>query len=111
MGPFERAQTDCQFVIVVVDYFSRWPEVAFCSDITSRTVINFLLGVFAREGYPTKLVSDHGRQFTPSEFKCFLEDRSIKHFFSAVYHPQANGVLERVNRVLKLYIQLSLLEQ
>lgn len=111
MGPFERAPADCRFVIVVVDYFSRWPEIAFCSDITSRTVINFLLAVFAREGYPTELVSDHGRQFTSSEFECFLADRGIKHFFSAVYHPQANGLVERFNRVLKSYIQLALLEQ
>nr|XP_037286010.1 uncharacterized protein K02A2.6-like [Rhipicephalus microplus] len=111
MGPFERAPADCRFVIVAVDYFSRWPESAFCSDITSRTVINFLLAVFAREGYPTELVSDHGRQFTSSEFECFLADRGIKHFFSAVYHPQANGLVERFNRVLKSYIQLALLEE
>nr|XP_037279754.1 uncharacterized protein K02A2.6-like [Rhipicephalus microplus] len=111
MGPFERAPADCRFVIVIGDYFSRWPEIAFCSDTTSRTVINFLLAVFARKGYPTELVSDHGRQFTSSEFECFLADRGIKHFFSAVYHPQANGLVERFNRVLQSYIQLALLEQ
>ncbi|XP_049520592.1 retrovirus-related Pol polyprotein from transposon opus [Dermacentor silvarum] len=111
VGPFERAPTDCRFVISVVDYFSKWPEVAFCADVTSRTVTKFLLSLFAREGYPTEIVSDHGRQFTSREFESFLEDRGIRHIFSAVYHPQANGLVERFNRVLKSYIQLALLEQ
>lgn len=111
VGPFDQAPANCRFAISVVDYFSKWPEVAFCSDISSRTVIDFLLTIFAREGYPTELVSDHGRQFTSKEFESFLEARGIKHTFSAIYHPQANGLVERFNRVLKSYIQLSLLEQ
>nr|XP_050026949.1 uncharacterized protein K02A2.6-like [Dermacentor andersoni] len=111
VGPFERAPADCRFVISVVDYFSKWPEVAFCRDVSSTKVMDFLLSIFAREGYPDELVSDHGPQFTSREFESFLQDRGIKHSFSAVYHPQANGQVERFNRVLKSYIQLALLEQ
>nr|XP_054930704.1 uncharacterized protein LOC129386641 [Dermacentor andersoni] len=111
VGPFERAPADCRFVISVVDYFSKWPEVAFCRDVSSAKVMDFLLSIFAREGYPDELVSDHGPQFTSREFESFLQDRGIKHSFSAVYHPQANGQVERFNRALKSYIQLALLEQ
>ncbi|XP_049271184.1 uncharacterized protein K02A2.6-like [Rhipicephalus sanguineus] len=111
VGPFERASADCRFVISVVDYFSKWPEIAFCREASSRTVLDFLLSIFAREGYPVELVSDHGPQFTSQEFESFLQDRGIRHSFSAVYHPQANGQVERFNRVLKSYIQLAILEQ
>lgn len=106
VGPFSNVSADCRFAITAVDYFSKWPEVCFSTKVTTATVISFLRSIFSREGYPDEIVSDHGPQFTASEFDCFLKERGIIHTYSAVYHPQANGQVERFNRVLKEYVQV-----
>ncbi|XP_064470157.1 uncharacterized protein K02A2.6-like [Ornithodoros turicata] len=111
VGPFDRAPHECRYAITLIDYYSRWPEIAFVPSITSQSVINFLLQVFSREGYPTILVTDNGPQFRSQLFEDFLQDRGIRHTYSSVYCPQANGLVERFNRVCKDYVQLSSLEQ
>lgn len=111
VGPFERATQDCRFAITMVDYYSKWPEVAFTSNVTTNTVTKFLASVFAREGNPLTLVSDNGPQFVSSAFADFLTERGIKHIRSSVYWPQANGAVERWNRVLKNCIQVVEMQQ
>lgn len=104
MGPFEQAPYTCKYAISLVDYFSKCPEIRFCP-----TVIDFLHAIFAREGYPDRVVSDNGSQFTSSKLEQFLKTRGIAHSYSSVYYPQANGLVKRFNCVLKSYIQLAML--
>ncbi|XP_042071499.1 uncharacterized protein K02A2.6-like [Haplochromis burtoni] len=111
VGPFDRGSQDCRFAITLVDYFSKWPEVAFTSSATTDTVIRFLSSVFAREGNPCELTTDNGPQFTSSAFADFLKERGIKHIRTSVYHPQANGCVERFNRVLKDCVQAAQVSQ
>ncbi|XP_064475479.1 uncharacterized protein K02A2.6-like [Ornithodoros turicata] len=85
----------------MVDYFSKWPEAKFCANVTASTILDFLRSVFAREGYPNNLVSDHGPQFISHQFEQFLRDRGIQHSFSSLYYPRASGLVKRFNRVLK----------
>ncbi|XP_077550610.1 uncharacterized protein LOC144163749 [Haemaphysalis longicornis] len=89
---------DCRFAITAIDYFSKWTEVCFSAKVTAATVISFLRSILSREGYPDEIVTDHGPQFTASEFDGFLKERGITHAYSAVYHPQAYGQVERFNR-------------
>ncbi|XP_064463889.1 uncharacterized protein K02A2.6-like [Ornithodoros turicata] len=110
VGPFQCAPQGCRFAISLMDYFSRWPEVAFVGTVTAQVVIGFLQRVFCREGLPNELVSDHGPQFTSAVFEEFLKNQGIKHLFSSVYYPQANGLIERFNRVLKDQVQLAVLQ-
>lgn len=107
----ERAPHDCRYAITFIDYFYKWPEVQFCSEVSSRTVINFLLSVFSREGYPEVVVCDNGPQFSSVEFIEFLKDRAIRIAHSSVYYPQANGLVERFNRVFKNFVQVAMLKQ
>lgn len=105
VGPDMSVPENCRYAITMIDYYSKWPEVGFVTRVTSNTVIEFLCSVFSREGYPREIVTDHGVQFTSHEFEEFLRKRDIKHSFSAIYHPQANGAVERFNRVLKETLQ------
>lgn len=105
VGPFEQGTYDCRFAITLVDYFSKWPEVAFTPNASTATVIAFLTSIFAREGNPYEITTDNGPQFTSAAFAEFLAERGIKHIRTSVYHPQANGCVERFNRVLKDSIQ------
>ncbi|KAL7879761.1 hypothetical protein SRHO_G00020150 [Serrasalmus rhombeus] len=110
VGPFHHAVHDCRYAVTLIDYYSKWPEVAFASEVTSATVITFLSVVFSREGNPREVVSDNGPQFISSEFESFLAMRDIKHCRSAVYFPQANGEIERFNRVFKDSLQTATIE-
>lgn len=110
VGPIENAPQDQRYAIVVVDYHSKWPEVALCSSVTSGVVIRVLTSLFAREGIPTQLVSDNGPQFVSHEFEQFLEQNGITHVKSSLYYPRANGEVERFNRVLKSCIQNAMIE-
>ncbi|KAI7802904.1 hypothetical protein IRJ41_022848 [Triplophysa rosa] len=105
VGPFERGAVDCKFAITLIDYFTKWPEVGFASSVTTQTVLKFLTTLFAREGNPCTINSINGPQFTSSEFAEFLKEQGIKHIKTSVYHPQANGAIERFNRVLKECLQ------
>ena len=110
VGPDDSTNQDCRFAITLIDYYSKWPEVAFVRTVTTDSVIEFLLTVFSREGFPEEIVSDNGVQFTSHKFQKFLSDRNIKHTKSAVFHPQGNSEIERFNRVLGDTIQTARLE-
>ncbi|KAL2098371.1 hypothetical protein ACEWY4_007578 [Coilia grayii] len=95
VGPYLHAPPDCRYAITLVDYYSKWPEVAFTSDVTCSSVIKFLSTVFGREGNPLELVTDNGSLFISSELESFLASRDIKHLRSSVYYLQCNGEVER----------------
>lgn len=105
VGPFDTATHDCRYAIMLLDYYSKWSEVAFTSSVTTATLVTFLTSVFAHEGNPAYIVTDNGSQFCSSTFQDFLKDNGITHIRTSVYHAQANGAVERFNRVLKNFIQ------
>ncbi|XP_064463094.1 uncharacterized protein K02A2.6-like [Ornithodoros turicata] len=110
VGPFDHLPAHCKYAITLVDYHSKWPEIAFASSVTTSAITNFLKHVFSREGFPDEIVTDNGPQFVATEFKDFLHQRGIRHSNVSLYYPQANGLVERFNGVLKNIIQLSALE-
>ena len=96
---------DCRYAITMIDYSSRWPEVAFTSSVTTEVVTAFPCSVFSRNGNPHWIVTDNGPQFTFTAFSQFLEEREIRQSRFSVYDPKSNGAVERCNRVLKECIQ------
>lgn len=101
VGPFKSANWDCRSAITMINYYTKWPEVAFTPSITTTVITSFLSTVFSRFGNPTEHVSDNGTEFTSIEFADFLAVRDITHRKVSLYYPQANGTIERWNRVLK----------
>lgn len=105
--PFERVHVDFAgpyrgvYFFILVDAFSKWPEVHILKNITTNNTIKILRQIFAMFGLPRVLVSDNGTQFTSSEFKNFLKLNGIIHKRSAPYHPATNGLAERFVQTLK----------
>ena len=92
--------------LIVVDAYSKWPEVIRMSSSTSTSqTTNVLLSLFSRHGLPDKLVSDNGPQFTPDEFKECITNCGILHIKIAPYHPQTNGEAERFVQTFKNFIK------
>ncbi|KAJ8007735.1 hypothetical protein DPEC_G00097290 [Dallia pectoralis] len=90
-----------RFLVVVYDLHSKWPEVAPMGTVTSAAVVNFLDQLFSRWGLPRAITMDNGPQFLSLEFTTFLANKGVTHIRTSVYHPQANGGVERFNQSLK----------
>ena len=78
IGPMEGGGVQRRFAIVMVDYYSKWSEVAFCAHPNSESVIEFLETVASREGYPEELVCDNGTAFTSAVFTDYLQKVCVK---------------------------------
>ncbi|CAI5445708.1 unnamed protein product [Caenorhabditis angaria] len=89
------------YYLVIVDAFSRWPEIFALKQITTSATISVLRQVFSRFGNPTTLVTDNGTQFTSAAFENFCTSNGIEHLRSPPYHPQSNGLAERFVDTLK----------
>lgn len=103
LGPL----TSGQYVLVVVDYFSRYYEIEITKDITSEKIIDALEGMFCRHGIPYQITSDNGPQFKSKLFEDYLTDNCIKHRAVTPLHPAANGEVERQNRSLMKRIRIA----
>ncbi len=100
-GPFYNGA----YLVVLIDYFSRYPEVMQTKDITSRNIIRWIKETWDKSSNPSALVTDNGPQFVSQEFTDFLADRDIHHHTTSVYNPQENGLVESFNRFLKYGVQ------
>ncbi|BHF84818.1 hypothetical protein SprV_0902797000 [Sparganum proliferum] len=81
--------------LILVDAYSKWPEIAPLNPATASATIEFLRRIFSQHGLPEVLVSDNGSQFTSSTFEDYCHQRNIQHLRSPPYHPQSNGQAER----------------
>lgn len=100
LGPFHR-----KYFMVIIDSYSKWPEVFQMQNITSAATIAKLRETMSRYGLPKCIVTDNGTQFTAAEFQEFVKNNSIKHITSPVAHPQSNGQAENTVKSFKLGLQ------
>lgn len=88
--------------LIVIDAYSKWPEVInFHKNTQASKLVETFESLFARYGLPDYIVSDNGRQFTSFEFQSFLERNKVRHSFSPPYHPATNGAAENFVGIFK----------
>ncbi|GJU34052.1 reverse transcriptase domain-containing protein [Tanacetum coccineum] len=90
-----------KFLIVAMDYFTKWIEAKAAATITGNQVKNFMWdNIICLFGLPRKIVSDNGKQFNNNPLKDWCEKLNITERFASVKHLQSNGLVERANRSL-----------
>ena len=87
--------------LLIVDYLSRYIEIAKLSSTTSAAVIQHLKSIFARHGIPSTVRTDNGPQFSSDLFCQFAKGWSFQHITSTPRFPQSNGEAERAVRTIK----------
>ena len=101
VGPLPASQ-GFTHLFTIVDRFSRWPEVIPISDTSAGSLCMALLhGWVARHGLPSVISSDRGAQFTSMIWENMSTTLGVKLQPTVAYHPQANGLVERLHRRLK----------
>ena len=95
--------------LLVIDYFSRYPEVIKMSSTTSKSTIAALKSVFSRHGIPEVVRSDNGPQYNSQEFTSFTEVYNFRHVTSSPLYPQSNGQAERSVQTVKKILRQSTL--
>ena len=78
VGPIQ-GEHATPYIFVLMDFYSKWPEVKCVSDISTKGVIKFLDDLFSREGYPKSILSDNGVQFCSGEMEGFFSEHGIEH--------------------------------
>ena len=106
--------TACQefkYVVVAVNYFTKWAEAKPLSTISSKKVQEFVWeSIICWFGIPYKIISDNSTQFNSKKFREFYDELGIKKSFSSVDHPQTNGQVEAVNKIIKFNLKTKLEE-
>ena len=100
-GPFPTTLRQLKFLVIGIDYFTKWMEAKPLAIITEKSIRTFVWkNIICRYGIPRVLVSDNGKQFDNDSFRDFCTELGIKNHYSSPTHPQANRQVEVTNRTL-----------
>ncbi|PNY16673.1 hypothetical protein L195_g013398, partial [Trifolium pratense] len=101
VGPFPIGTKQARWIILAVDYFTKWVEAEPVSSISAEQVkIFYWKKIICRFGLPKYIVSDNGTQFASEKVIKFCRGKGIQNTFVSVEHPQANGQAESANKVI-----------
>jgi len=105
MGPFPSSFSN-QYILMAVDYVSKWVEVVALPSNAARAVIKFLKkNIFTQFGTPRAIINDGGKYFCNHQFKTLLLKYGVKQYVATLYHPQTSGYVEVSNRELKRILE------
>ena len=91
--------------LIIVDYYSKYPEIARLKSTTSEAVIERMKEIFCRHGIPKIVMSDNGPQFTSQEYKIFSDRYNFTRMYSSPMYPCSNGQAERSVQTIKQLIK------
>ncbi|GKA18308.1 reverse transcriptase domain-containing protein [Tanacetum coccineum] len=104
MGPFPSSRGN-NYILVAVDYLSKWVKAKALPTNDARVVCKFLKSLFARFGTPHAIISDRGTHFCNDQFAKVMLKYGVTHRLSTTYHPQTSGQVEVSNRGLKRILE------
>ncbi len=101
MGPFPRSSNRNVYLLVFVDYYTRWVELFPLRQATAETIVRVMTkDIFTRWGVPDYILSNQGSQFVSALFEETCKKWNVFPKRTTTYHPQTN-MTERINRTLK----------
>ncbi|GKB19004.1 reverse transcriptase domain-containing protein [Tanacetum coccineum] len=104
MGPFPSLRGN-KYILVTVDYLSKWVEAKALPTNDARVVVKFLKSLFARFGTPRAIISDRGTHFCNDQFLKVMLKYGVTYPLATAYYPQTSGEVEVSNRGLKRILE------
>ncbi|GKB06901.1 reverse transcriptase domain-containing protein [Tanacetum coccineum] len=109
IGPFPSSRGN-KYILVAVDYLSKWVEAKALPTNDARVVVKFLKSLFARFETPRAIISDRGTHFCNDQFAKVMSKYGVTHRLATAYHPQTSGQVEVSNRGLKCILERTVRE-
>ncbi|XP_045822052.1 uncharacterized protein LOC123914933 [Trifolium pratense] len=101
-----KASNGHRFILVAIDYFTKWVEAASYANVTQQVVARFIKKeIIYRYGIPNKIITDNGSNLNNKLVKELCDGFKIEHHNSSPYRPQMNGAVEAANKNIKRIIQ------
>lgn len=101
VGPLPTSNTKSKYIIVAIDHLTKWVEARAIRDLSTLTAVRFILkNIIHRHGCPQYILSDNGTNFTSHVIPRLNELMGVRGVLTTPYHPEANGMVERVNGTL-----------
>ncbi|KAL7863372.1 hypothetical protein SRHO_G00123560 [Serrasalmus rhombeus] len=101
LGPFPRTEAGNRYVLVAMDFFTKWPEAYVVPDQSAVTTAERLVEeFFCRFGLPEELHSDQGRNFELQVMAEVCQRLGVRKTRTTPLHPQSDGLVERFNKTL-----------
>lgn len=97
VGPLSKSSAGHQYLLVIVDYATRFPEAVPMWSVTGPWVAEEIMRWIAWVGIPKEITTDQGSNFISNIICGLCKVLHIKQLCTTVYHPQTNGVVERFN--------------
>ena len=104
-GFLRRTRSGNKYVLVIMDYATKWPVGFPLCNITSETIIVCLIEVTSRLGVPKGVLSENGTNFVSTMMRQFCDRTGIHQIKPSPYHPQTDGMVERFNSTLKCLLR------
>ena len=107
IGPIEpKASNGHRFILVAIDYFTKWVEAASYASVTKNVVVKFVKReLICRYGLPEKIITDNGTNLNNKLMRELCDDFKIQHHNSSPYRPKMNGAVEAANKNIKKIVQ------
>jgi len=101
-----KASNGHRFILVAIDYFTKWVEAASYTNVTKQVVAKFIKNnIICRYGVPSKIITDNGTNLNNNVVQALCEEFKIEHHNSSPYRPQMNGAVEAANKNIKRIVQ------
>src|SRR3954465_10738586 len=100
VGPLKGGTHKKEYLVVMVDKFTKWIEAKPVKMAESGPVIDFISGIVHRYGVPHSIITDNGTNFAADEVKLWCKNMGINLDHASAYHPQTNGQVERANGLI-----------
>ncbi|KAH9262985.1 hypothetical protein BASA83_013704 [Batrachochytrium salamandrivorans] len=99
-GPMMETKNGSKYLITCIDYATRWVLAKPVKEMTEAAVATFLYDLMMTYGAPFEIISDRGKSFLAEGISEFERENSIRHLATTPYHPQTNGMVERMHAML-----------
>ena len=101
VGPLPKSSRGHQYILVILDYATRYPEAIPLRTMATKGIARELLLLFSRVGIPEEILMDQGTPFMSRIMRDLCQLMKIRQIRTSVYHPQTDGLVERFNQTLK----------